>query len=179
MVTKSFAETYDNWPDVLACAADGTWRLIRSKDDKPATQWIIQRRSGEQWSGRMFFQSGDAMRRYRQQLRMTNRSSTRLARGIDIGSIPIAKREWTPADMVARGTDRVIFQLLPIVGGALSAPLIGMIFEAMIRHGWLGLDQAYAVYPISAIALAALISVVPLAVIVIRIHRSPKGGTSR
>ena len=38
----------------------------------------------------------------------------------------------------------------------------------MIRHGWLGLDQAYAVYPISTIALAALISVVPLAVIVIQ-----------
>ena len=110
-MTKFFAETYDNWPDVLAMcggrdlAADPVGGGSRRRNGSS------KGRSGEQWSGRLFFQSGAAMQRCRQQLRMTNRSSTRLTREIDIGSVPIAKREWTPADMVARGTDGVIFQL--------------------------------------------------------------------
>ena len=37
----------------------------------------------------------------------------------------------------------------------------------MVRQGWLGLDQVYAAYPITTIALAALVSIVPLALAVI------------
>ena len=42
-----------------------------------------------------------------------------------------------------------------------------MAFEKMVREGWGGLDQVYAAYPITTIALAALVSIVPLALAVV------------
>ena len=57
--------------------------------------------------------------------------------------------------------------LIALAGSALCAPFIGIAFEKMVRQGWLGLDQVYAAYPITTIALAALVSIVPLALAVV------------
>lgn len=54
-------ESDDAWPDVIVTIPG--WRLIRSKDAKPATQWIIQRWSGV-WRSERFFQDGNVLRRY-------------------------------------------------------------------------------------------------------------------
>ena len=35
---------------------------------------------------------------------------------------------------------------------------------AMVHDGWFGLDRAYATFPTSTVGLAAIISVIPLAV---------------
>jgi len=57
--------------------------------------------------------------------------------------------------------------LLALFGSALCAPLIAIAFMAMVRSGWLGFDQAYAAFPTFIVGLAAIISVIPLAVIVV------------
>jgi hypothetical protein len=38
---------------------------------------------------------------------------------------------------------------------------------AMVRDGWFDLDRVYAAFPTSTVGLAAIISVIPLAVVAI------------
>ena len=57
--------------------------------------------------------------------------------------------------------------LLALFGSALCAPLIGIAVMAMVRDGWFGLDQAYAAFPTSTVGLAAIISVIPLALVAV------------
>ena len=57
--------------------------------------------------------------------------------------------------------------LLALFGSALCAPLIGIAVMAMVRDGWFDLDRVYAAFPTSTVGLAAIISVIPLAVVAI------------
>ena len=57
--------------------------------------------------------------------------------------------------------------LLALFGSALCAPLIGIAFMAMVRDGWFGLDHAYAAFPTSTVGLAAIISVIPFALVIV------------
>ena len=57
--------------------------------------------------------------------------------------------------------------LLALFGSALCAPLIGIAVMAMVRDGWFGLDRAYATFPTSTVGLAAIISVIPFALVIV------------
>jgi len=60
--------------------------------------------------------------------------------------------------------NRGLSHLFILVAGILCAPAIGAALNQMIFRGWFGLDEIYAAHPTLTLAIAALLSVVPLGV---------------